>query len=276
MECRVSVMIFTLNESVNLPHCLKSLGWCNDIIVVDSGSSDDTLTIADSAGARVFTHPFEGFGSQRNWALQHTAPNHSWVLILDADERVSGALAAEINQLVVDMPDMGAARIRRKFFMWGSWLQYSSLYPTWVIRLVHKDRVRYVNRGHAETQRVTGEIIPLENDLIDENHKGIDHWYLRQKKYAMDDAKYEIEQESSSLQPQEIFSGDPLTRQMALKRLSWKLPLRGLSYFVYSYVYRQGFRDGIKGLRFCRMRAGYQQMVARNKRILRTQARQSN
>ncbi len=262
-------MIFTLNESENLPHCLQSLGWCDDIIVIDSGSTDNTIALSAGAGARTCSHAFTGFGSQRNWALDHAEPKYPWVLILDADERVPVELAEEMNRLVIEMPAIGAARVRRRFYMWGKWLRYSSLYPTWVIRLVHKNRVRYINRGHAETQQVEGAVIGLENDLIDQNHKGLDHWTIRQEKYAMDDARYEIEQETSSLQLKELQSDDPLVRKMALKKLSWKLPLRGLIYFAYSYFFRQGFRDGREGFRFCRMRAGYQAMVVRNKRALR-------
>jgi glycosyltransferase involved in cell wall biosynthesis len=270
MECQISVMIFTLDEAENLPHCLQSLEWCDDVIVIDSGSSDNTVALSTRAGARIYSHPFAGFGSQRNWALDHAEPKYPWVLILDADERVPMELAGEMNRLVVEMPTIGAARVRRRFYMWGKWLRYSSLYPTWVIRLVHKDRVRYINRGHAETQQVEGSISALENDLIDQNHKGLDHWYIRQEKYAMDDAKYEIEQDARPLQWKELRSDDPLERKMALKRLSWKLPLRGLSYFIYSYFFRQGFRDGHEGFQFCRMRAGYQTMVVRNKRGLKS------
>ena len=269
VSCRVSVMVFTLNEAVNLPHCLDSIKWCDDVIVIDSGSEDDTVAIAQSAGARVFTHPFQGFGSQRNWALDNTSPKYSWVLILDADECVPESLANEINRLVSDRPELAAARLRRRFYMWGKWLRYSSLYPVWVVRLVHRGRVRYVNRGHAETQHVDGEIAALENDLIDQNRKDIGHWYQRQRSYAEADARYEIEQESAPLSAFELFSTDPLTRKMAQKRLSWKLPCRGALYFMYSFVFRQGFRDGKLGWRFCLMKSGYQRMVQRFKDEMR-------
>ncbi len=268
-ECWVSVMVFTLNEAVNLPHCLGSLNWCDDVIVIDSGSEDDTVDIALEAGARVFTHTFEGFGSQRNWALDNTLPKHNWVLILDADERVPQALAEEVNQLVCQRPEVAAARLRRRFYMWGRWLRYSSLYPAWVVRLVHCRRVRYKNRGHAETQEVQGEMVALDHDLIDENHKSLDEWYRRQRRYALADARFEVEQETVPFNFTALFSSDPLIRTMAKKRLSWKLPFRASIYFVYSYFLRQGFRDGLYGLRFCMMRAGYQRMVQRNKKDLK-------
>ena len=267
--CQLSVMVFTLNEAVNLPYCLDSLTWCDDVIVIDSGSEDDTLVIAKKAGARVFTNPFQGFGTQRNWALDNTSPKYSWVLILDADERVPEELADEINRMVIERPNLAAARVRRRFYMWGKWLRYSSLYPVWVVRLIHIGRVRYENRGHAETQIVDGEIAALENDLIDQNHKDIGHWYRRQRLYAEADARYEIEQESVPLSALELFSSDPLIRKMAQKRLSWKLPCRGALYFIYSFVIRQGFRDGKLGWRFCLMKAEYQRMVQRFKDEMR-------
>src|SRR5690242_5961192 len=88
----VSVMIFTLNEEVNLPACLASLRWCDDVIVVDSFSQDRTEAICREEGVRFFQHRFEGMDRQRNWALASTAPRHAWVLILDADERVTPEL----------------------------------------------------------------------------------------------------------------------------------------------------------------------------------------
>src|SRR3982751_2130287 len=88
----VSAMIFTLDEEIHLSSCLASLGWTDDVIVVDSYSSDRTVEIARASGARVFQHAFEGFGSQRMWAFQNTSPRYEWILVLDADERVTPEL----------------------------------------------------------------------------------------------------------------------------------------------------------------------------------------
>src|SRR5262252_6699414 len=82
----VTAMVFTLNEEQNLPRCLESLRWCDDVIVIDSFSKDRTEEICRAAGVRFYQHAFEGFGSQRNWAIDHTAPKYDWILILDADE----------------------------------------------------------------------------------------------------------------------------------------------------------------------------------------------
>ena len=270
----VSVMIFTLNEATHLPSCLDAARWCDDVIIVDSFSSDATADIARSRGARFFQHAFTGFGSQRNWALANTSPKHEWILILDADERITPELAEEMRRvLAAPPPAVGAFRLKRRFYMWGRWLRYSSLYPTWVVRLIHRDRVRYIDRGHAETQEVDGEIRELEHDLIDENLKGVDEWFARQNRYARKEAEHELREEERPFRIAQLLSGDPLQRRDALKRLAWRMPARPFVYFLYSYVVRQGFRDGRDGLRFCVMKAIYQAMIVTKKYDARRMAR---
>jgi glycosyltransferase involved in cell wall biosynthesis len=260
---RVSVMVFTLDEEIHLPGCLASLDWCSDVIVVDSFSSDKTAAICASHGVRFFQHRFEGFGSQRNWALDHTQPVHPWVLILDADEKVPRDLAAELAGIAArDPSEIGAYRVRRRFHMWGRWLKHSSLYPSWVVRFIRVDRVRYQDRGHAETQVVQGHVADLRNDLVDENLKGIDEWFERQNRYSSKDAQFEVASAASGQLGAGLFSKDALERRAAMKRLAASLPARGLAYFLYSYVWRGGFLDGRDGFVFCRMRALYQAQVA--------------
>lgn len=262
----VSVMVFTLDEAVHLPSCLDSLAWCDDVIVIDSFSTDATTEIARARGARVHQHAFEGFGSQRNWALDHAAPKHDWVLILDADERVTPELVDEIRQALASGTNgVGAFRVKRRFHMWGRWLRYSSLYPSWVVRLIHRQRVRYVDRGHAETQTVDGEIRELRHDLIDENLRGIDEWFARQNRYASKEAEFELAQERSPFEWRELLARDPLRRRIALKRILWRLPGRPQAFFLYSYLFRGGFRDGRDGLMFCAMKSIYQGMIVAKK-----------
>ena len=258
----VSAMIFTLNEEIHLPACLASLSWYDDIIVVDSYSTDRTEEICRKAGVRFYQHVFEGFGLQRNWAIDNTSPKYDWILVLDADERVTLELSDEMRRIIPLTPDsVGAYRLKRRFHMWGKWLRYSSLYPTWVVRLIHKDRIRYINRGHAETQEVKGEIREFENDLIDENLKGIDEWFERQNHYSTQDAEYELSIESETAKLPDLFSSEPLVRRATLKRLAMNIPGRALWYFLYSYVVRKGFLDGKEGVNFCIMKAMYQQMI---------------
>jgi glycosyltransferase involved in cell wall biosynthesis len=266
----VTAMVFTLDEEQNLPRCLESLRWCDDVIVIDSFSKDRTEEICRAAGVRFYQHAFEGFGSQRNWAVDHTSPRHDWILVLDADERVPDELVEEMARTLASAPPQIAAyRVSRRFYLWGRWLRHSSLYPTWVVRLVHKDRVRYVNRGHAETQEVEGEIGELSHDLIDENAKGIDEWFERQLRYAGKEAELELREEAKPVGARELLSHDPLERRAALKRLGWRMPGRAPLYFFYSYLFRRGFMDGLDGLVFCSMRAMFQQMIVVKKYDMR-------
>lgn len=266
----VSVMIFTLDEEPNLPGCLDSLRWCDDVIVVDSFSRDRTEQICKERGARFFQNKFEGHGTQRNWAIDNTSPKHDWILVLDADERVPDEMADEMAAILASPPhEIGAYRLKRRFHLWGRWLEHSSLYPTWIVRLIHKDRVRYRNRGHAETQDVAGEIGELQTDLIDANEKGIVEWFDRQTRYARKDAEHELEAEKKPLTASDVLSRDPLIQRAALKRLAYRAPLRAPLYFVYAYLLRGGFRDGDDGLAFCTMRALYFQMVNIHKYDLR-------
>jgi glycosyltransferase involved in cell wall biosynthesis len=266
----VSAMIFTLNEEIHLPSCLAALKWTDDVIVVDSFSNDRTEQICREAGARFFQHGFVGFGTQRVWALENTQPKYDWILILDADERVSPELVLEMARIVPGAPEtVGAYRLKRRFHMWGRWLRYSSLYPSWVVRLIRKGRVEYVNRGHAETQEVKGEIASLENDLIDENLKGIDEWFERQNRYSTKEAEYELERERQPSGASGLFSSDPLSRRAAMKRLAANAPLRPFLYFIYSYFLRGGFLEGRDGLVFCIMKSEYQRMIVVKKHDLR-------
>ena len=273
-QVAVSAMIFTLNEAVHLPSCLAALAWCDDVIVVDSFSTDQTEAICRAAGARFFQNRFTGFGDQRNWALVNCSPKHQWILILDADERVTPSLVTELKARIPNVSgDIGAFRIRRRFHMWGRWLKYSSLYPTWVVRLIHRDRVRYLNRGHAETQDVQGRIADLDNDLIDENLKGIDDWYERQNRYSSKDAEYEVARDGAGIRWGGLWSTDGLARRATLKQIAARLPFRPLLYFVYSYVFRLGFLDGRDGLQFCLMKATYQRMLVSKKYDIRRRQR---
>lgn len=263
-------MIFTLNEEIHLPGCLSSLTWCDDIIVIDSFSSDQTESICRQAGARFFQNRFEGFGKQRNWAIANTHPKHDWLLILDADERVSAELVQEMRHAIQNVPDtVGAFRLKRRFYMWGRWLRYSSLYPSWVVRLIHKDKVRYINRGHAETQQVNGRVLKLQEDLIDENLKGMDEWFARQNRYSTQEAQSELSTEARPYGLAALLNRDPLIRRAAVKFWSRRIPGRPLWYFGYSYFLRMGFLDGRDGLVFCIMKTIYQTMIMIKKHDMR-------
>ncbi len=145
--------------------------------------------------------------------------------------------------------------------MWGHWLRYSSLYPTWLVRLIHKDRVQYIDAGHGETQKVDGKIGELKHDLIDENLKGINEWFERQNRYSLKDAEYELDEEKRPIKLIDLVSRDPMIRRSTLKQFAWRIPARPFIYFLYSYVWKGGVLDGKNGFIFCYMKALYQMMV---------------
>ena len=127
----VSVLILTCDEAINLPDCLSSVGFSDDVVVLDSGSIDDTVELAESAGATVLNRPFDNYAAQRNFGLSHDF-KHDWVLMLDADERIPSDFVDEIRSVtVVEENPVTLYRMRRKDMFMGRWLKRSSGYPTW-------------------------------------------------------------------------------------------------------------------------------------------------
>jgi glycosyltransferase involved in cell wall biosynthesis len=131
----VSAFIMTRDEEINLEACLRSVAWCDDVVVLDSGSTDGTLAIAQRWSCRVFQRTFDNWSSHQNWGLRNLPFRHPWVLNVDADERVAPELAEEIAA-ATEHPDGSVAfRMRRKDYFRGVWLRHATFYPTWLIRL---------------------------------------------------------------------------------------------------------------------------------------------
>ena len=165
MAISVSVLILTLNEEFNLPHCLDSLQWCDDVVVLDSGSQDATQKLAGDWGARVVERPFDNYASQRNFGLKEIDYKHHWVLMVDSDEETPRDLVAEINQAIESCGEVTTLfRIRRKDHLLGRWIKHSSGYPTWFGRLMKIGHVR-VERSINEEYVTDGKISYLEAHL---------------------------------------------------------------------------------------------------------------
>lgn len=265
-------MIFTLNEEIHIKRCLESVKWCNDVIVVDSYSTDRTEAICKEYNVRFFQHEFIRLANQWNWAIHNTTPHNPWVLLLDADEYLECPLIQEIKRTLKTVTDdISAFRIKRRFFFWGKWLRRSSFYPTPIVRLIRAGKVSfsYAGRGHGENQTVEGKILDLRNDLIDENLKSLAEWFGRQNRYSTQEAQYELSIENQPLRLGELFSNDVLVRRNALKKIAARLPARPLCYFLYCYFLRGGFLEGRAGLVFCLMRAFYEGMIVLKKSDLR-------
>lgn len=260
----ISVVILTLNEEKNLPGCLESVRWCDDIVVFDSHSSDQTTQIADSWGARVYQREFDNYAAQRNSALRIPTYKYPWVLMLDADERVSSELADEIRK-VSENHDNGFTlyRIRRKDMFMGRWLRRSSGYPTWFGRLIRVGHVT-VKREINEEYHTEGNVGHLEQHLIHYPfNKGVDYWFERHNRYSSMEAKTLIGELQSGpvIKWKDLFSNDPVVRRRVHKKIAYRMPFRLFWVFCYLYFFRLGILDGRAGLTYSVLRCIYEYMI---------------
>ncbi|MCF8057638.1 MAG: glycosyltransferase family 2 protein [Desulfocapsa sp.] len=258
----ISILVLTFNEEVNLPNCLNSLNWCDDIVVLDSFSADRTGAIAKEHGARVVQRKFDNYAAQRNCGLNEIEYTNPWLLMVDADELVTPELAQEIKQ-VVQAGDPGTYlyRMRRKDFFLGKWIKRSSGYPTWFGRLMKVGHVR-VERSINEEYVTDGEIGYLQGHL---HHypfnKGCGAWLEKHNRYSTMEAELLAGEGLSSPSLAELRSKDPALRRRAIKAFVYRLPGRPLLMFVALYFFRGGILDGRAGFTFCTLRAIYEYMI---------------
>lgn len=260
----ISVLIMTIDEEVNLPACLESVAWSDDIVVLDSFSSDKTVEIARAAGARVYQREYVNELSQRHYGLKEIEFKHPWVYIPDADEVTPPELRDEMLAIAADpnRPE-GAFRCRFKVFFMGRWIRHSSLYPTWVVRLVRPDRIEFKREINCNCV-VEGPEGRLTNQFIHYSfNKGMSWWFEKHNRYSL----YEARESLNSLQDEHVDwwgvvgAGDSVRRRKALKALSFRLPGRPLLRFLYMYLLRRGFMDGWPGYVYCRLLASYELMI---------------
>lgn len=251
-----SILILTFNEEINLPGCLDSISWCDDIWVLDSGSTDRTVEIARNRGCHLLTRKFDNFGDQRNFAIDTASFKHPWVFDLDADERFTDALKAECDEMV-RKDEHSAYYVSCKVMIWGKWIKHTSGYPVYQMRFHKLGEVRFVGWGHgqkeSDSQRGVGY---LTEPYIHYNFtKGLAHWFEKHVEYAKREARLRMELENH---PQDIKGNDPIAKRRRLKQFFNKLPCKPLLHFLVAYFVKLGFLDGYPGLQFAIMRAWYQ------------------
>ena len=258
----ISVLVLTLNEEVNLAACLNSCSWSNDVVVFDSFSTDATVAIARSKGARCVQRAFDNYANQRNAALQEVEYKNSWVLMLDADERTPPDLVAEMAAAVSSCTsDTVMFRMRRKDFFLGRWLRRSSGYPTWFGRLVRPCGVR-VEREVNELYIARGKTMTIRAHLLHfPFNRGVSYWVERHNRYATMEAQAKIAHRGRPVLLTGLLNRDPMHRRQVLKQVLYRIPMRPLIYFLYLYFLRGGFLDGRAGLAFSRMRACYELLI---------------
>lgn len=258
----VSVLILTLNEEVNIAACIDSVSECGDIMVLDSISNDKTVEIARSRGARVIQRPFDNYAAQRNAGLNEVQYKHPWVLMLDADERVTPELWREMNGATGSAgPAVSLFHIRRKDYWFGQWFRRSSGYPTWFGRLVRVGRVT-VERKINEQYVPHGESRFLNEHLLHYPfNKGVAYWLERHNRYSSMEAVAHAEERRKKVFVRGLWSRNPIMRRQTMKQIAYRLPARPLLTFGYLYFARGGFLDGRAGLRYCILRAMYEYMI---------------
>ena len=258
----ISVLILTSNEEANLPACLESVKWSDDIIVFDSFSTDRTVEIAQAAGARVVQRACDNERDHRRASLQLEF-KYPWVYNPDADELTPPALRDEMLRVVADPARREVAyRVRFKTMFCGRWIKRSSLYPTWVVRLFRPNQVSF-ERSINLRYIVNGLEGRLQNHFEHYSfNKGINAWLEKHNRYSGQEAVESLRSLSlHQLRWEDLFDRDPVLRRRALKELSFRVPFRPTLRFFYMYLCRLGFLDGRPGFDYCRLLSMYEQMI---------------
>ena len=221
----LSVVIITRDVAGQLGPCLQSTAFADETLVVDSGSQDGTIALAESHGARVIHHEWQGFGKQKQFAVAQA--KHDWVLCVDSDERVSEALRESI-EASLRMPEYKAYKMARCNRFMGRYLRHGEGYPDWSLRLFHRAHAQWSDDAVHEKVLTQAMLGTLTGDLLHESEQGLTDYLDKQNRYT-------------SLQA--------LNLHQAGVRVSWpKLVISPLARFIKFYLLRGGFMDGVPGL----------------------------
>ncbi|MEF2554106.1 glycosyltransferase family 2 protein [Aurantimonas sp. A2-1-M11] len=255
---RLTVVILTMNETKHIGRALRSVApFADRCIVVDSGSTDDTVAQAQALGAEVFTHPFVNQARQFNWALDRLPADTGWVFRLDADEVVSEALGTEIAKRLPDLPDdVAGLTVPRRISFLGRPIRHGGLFPVHILRLFRLGRGRSEDRWMDEHIAVAGQVVALQSELLDDNLNPLGWWIDKHNRYASREAVELLNLDygfTPHEKPADLRGGQQASVKRWLKERAYaRLPggLRALAYFLYRYVLRLGFLDGREGAAF--------------------------
>ncbi len=233
---KLSVITLAFNEETNIAECLATVRWADEIIVVDSGSTDRTVALARQFTDKVLTVEWRGYGATKNLALEHATGE--WILWLDADERVPAELAAEMQEVLRSNDEViaGYAVARRAYFL-GRWIKHCGWYPGRVTRLFRRANARFTESNVHEQIVVDGRVAALKNDLLHYTDPSLQHYFHKFNRYT-------------SLAAADL--------QAAGKKFSvLDLLLRPAFLFFKMYVVKRGFLDGIQGFILCVVSSAY-------------------
>jgi glycosyltransferase involved in cell wall biosynthesis len=263
----VSVLVPVKNEQRHIGACLASAVWADEIVVVDSSSTDATIEIAGSCGARVVQFTYvPGGPRKKNWALQTLPFRNEWVLILDADERITPALAAEIDR-AIEHPDGHAGfYLNRRFNFLGSWIYHAGYFPSWNLRLFRRGLGCYEvlsrNSQHSGDNEVHEHVILngpagyLSAPMDHFAYPTVREFIEKHQRYAYWEA--EMDESVSAFQADGTKISGALLARRTLKRLARRFPCPHWARFAYHYFVKRGFLDGVEGYMFCHLLAEYE------------------
>ncbi|MDJ0736143.1 MAG: glycosyltransferase family 2 protein [Nostocaceae cyanobacterium] len=259
----LSIYILTYNEELDIAACIESAMLSDDIIVVDSCSSDRTVEIANQYPVRVVQHAFESHGKQRTWMLESIPPKYEWVYILEADERMTPELFKECQQ-VMQNPDYIGYYIAERVIFMNRWIRYSTQYPRYQMRLFRHGQVWFTDYGHTEREVCNGATSFLKSTYPHYTcSKGLSRWIEKHNRYSTDEARETLYQlDEGNVNWQNLFFGkSEVEKRRALKDLSLRLPARPLVRFLYMYFILGGCLDGRAGLAWCTLQAFYEYLI---------------
>ncbi|MGB7442444.1 MAG: glycosyltransferase family 2 protein [Coleofasciculaceae cyanobacterium] len=258
-----SIYILTYNEELDIAACIESAQLSDDVIVVDSYSSDRTVEIASRYQVRVLQNQFESHGRQRSWMLKEIPTKYEWVYILEADERMNPNLFAECLQAMQSQKYVGYYVAERVMFM-NRWIRHSTQYPRYQLRLFRKDKTWFDDYGHTEREVCDGATSFLTETYAHYTcSKGFSRWIDKHNRYSSDEAKETLYQlQKGEVNWRELFWGrSEVEKRRALKNLSLRLPGRPLLRFLYMYFLLGGVLDGAAGFAWCTLQAFYEYLI---------------
>lgn len=231
----LSVIVITRNEGRNIGECLKSVEWADQIVVVDSGSTDRTVELARQFTPHVFQHSWLGYGEAKNFALDHCTCD--WVLWLDADERVTPELAEEICSIITRRGKQAGYEVARRAYFIGKWIRHCGWYPGYVTRLFRRTGAHFSTARVHEGLLINGSIGRLQHDLLHFTDKNLFHYFKKFNRYT-------------SLAAEDLAESE---RPFSL----WDLLVRPAFLFFKMYFLRRGFLDGMHGFVLSLLSAAY-------------------
>ena len=259
------MLILTRNEEANIEQCLRSVSFSDDIVILDSHSTDHTVEIASRfPNVRVVQRQFDTEYLQRNFGFESINYKHAWVYVCDADERIPDDLRDELIQTVSDPNNPHSAlRIRYKNYFLGKWIKRSSGYPVWIIRLVRPEKVRYEKRATNVHPIVEGSTGSLKSHF---NHysfnSGLRRWFDKHNFYSDREAYEAVQVRNVGMgKAGSLFARDPMARRRAFKNLAFFLKGRAFWRFLFQYVLKLGFLDGVAGFHYCAMISMYEYWI---------------